>query len=154
MIAITAAWFALLEFGLRASGSRFPGSLYRPDATRFFRFRRNATAWMTIERDIFVRINNIGYHDKDRTLAKPPNVRRVAVLGDSNVAALYAPVELGLTESIAKGLPGFEVINFGAEGYGLAQDLVTLDNDAWAFHPAIVVLVVTPRTTIGKVCRS
>ena len=97
----------------------------------------------------FVQVNSDGLRDREHTKTKPPNTLRVAVLGDSFTEAIHVPVEqtfwsklerkLGNCNAI-KGKQKVEVINFGVQGYGTAQELVMLRKKVWDYNPDIVVL--------------
>ncbi|MCC3404352.1 MAG: SGNH/GDSL hydrolase family protein [Microcoleus sp. PH2017_10_PVI_O_A] len=97
----------------------------------------------------FVQVNSDGLRDREHTKTKPPNTLRVAVLGDSFTEAIHVPVEqtfwsklerkLSNCNSI-KGKQKVEVINFGVQGYGTAQELMMLRKKVWDYNPDIVVL--------------
>ncbi len=97
----------------------------------------------------FVRVNSDGLRDREHTKAKPPNTLRVAVVGDSFTEAIQVPLEqtfswklerkLGNCEAV-KGRKKVEVINFGVQGYGTAQELIMLRKKVWDYNPDIVVL--------------
>ncbi|MEZ2278272.1 MAG: SGNH/GDSL hydrolase family protein [Microcoleus sp.] len=97
----------------------------------------------------FVQVNSEGLRDREHTKAKPPNTLRVAVLGDSFTEAIHVPIEqtfwsklerkLANCEAV-KGRKKVEVINFGVQGYGTAQELVMLRKKVWDYSPDIVVL--------------
>ncbi|MEG5055349.1 MULTISPECIES: SGNH/GDSL hydrolase family protein [unclassified Microcoleus] len=97
----------------------------------------------------FVQVNSEGLRDREHTKAKPPNTLRVAVLGDSFTEAIHVPVEqtfwsklerkLGNCEAV-KGRKNVEVINFGVQGYGTAQELIMLRKKVWDYNPDIVIL--------------
>jgi hypothetical protein len=97
----------------------------------------------------FVQVNSEGLRDREHTKAKPPNTLRVAVLGDSFTEAIHVPVEqtfwsklerkLGNCPAV-KGRKNVEVINFGVQGYGTAQELMMLRKKVWDYSPDIVIL--------------
>jgi hypothetical protein len=98
----------------------------------------------------FVRVNSNGLRDdREHTKAKPPNTLRVAVLGDSFSEAIHVPIEqtfwsklerkLGNCAAV-KGRKNVEVLNFGVQGYGTAQELIMLRKKVWDYNPDIVVL--------------
>jgi len=97
----------------------------------------------------FVQVNSEGLRDGEHTKAKPPNTLRVAVLGDSFTEAIHVPVEqtfwsklerkLGNCQAV-KGRKNVEVINFGVQGYGTAQELIMLRKKVWDYSPDIVIL--------------
>ncbi|MEG5065910.1 SGNH/GDSL hydrolase family protein [Microcoleus sp. B3-A4] len=96
-----------------------------------------------------VQVNSEGLRDREHTKAKPPNTLRVAVVGDSFTEAIHVPVEqtfwsklerkLGNCEAV-KGRKNVEVINFGVQGYGTAQELIMLRKKVWDYSPDIVIL--------------
>ncbi len=97
----------------------------------------------------FVQVNKDGLRDREHTKTKPPNTLRVAVLGDSFTEAIHVPIEqtfwsklerkLGNCDAV-KGRKKVEVINFGVQGYGTAQQLMMLRKKVWDYSPDIVVL--------------
>ncbi|HEX2224484.1 MAG TPA: SGNH/GDSL hydrolase family protein, partial [Thermoanaerobaculia bacterium] len=92
--------------------------------------------------------NSLGYRDRERSLAKPPGVYRIVVIGDS-IAAGYqvertedvfpALLEAALREE-GRGAGGIEVLNFGVTGYNTAQEVETLRSRALRFDPDLVIL--------------
>lgn len=98
----------------------------------------------------FVRVNSNGLRDdREHTKAKPPNTLRVAVLGDSFTEAIHVPVEQTFWSKLerklgncvaVKGRKNVEVLNFGVQGYGTAQELIMLRKKVWDYNPDIVVL--------------
>jgi hypothetical protein len=75
----------------------------------------------------FLQVNSEGLRDREHAKTKNPNTLRVAVLGDS------------FSEAV-KGRKKVEVINFGVQGYGTAQELIMLRKKVWEYSPDIVVL--------------
>ncbi|TAE70092.1 MAG: SGNH/GDSL hydrolase family protein [Oscillatoriales cyanobacterium] len=97
----------------------------------------------------FVQVNSDGLRDREHTKTKPPNTLRVAVLGDSFTEAIQVPVEQTFWSKLerklgncgaVKGRKKVEVINFGVQGYGTAQELMMLRKKVWDYSPDIVVL--------------
>jgi len=104
-----------------------------------------------------VEVNPAGFRDLPRVRAKPPGTFRIAVLGDSQTEALQVEREetfaAVLEEELSscrtappgwagEGRPRFEVLNFGVAGYGTAQELLTLREEALAYDPDLVLLAV------------
>jgi hypothetical protein len=97
----------------------------------------------------FLQVNSEGLRDREHAKTKNPNTLRVAVLGDSFTEAVHVPIEqtfwsklerkLGNCEAV-KGRKKVEVINFGVQGYGTAQELIMLRKKVWEYSPDIVVL--------------
>src|SRR5262249_26814814 len=95
-----------------------------------------------------VRVNSAGFRGPEWTVAKPPGTFRIAVLGDSFTEAPQVAYEQTFC-SVLEGelarcgaLTGkkVQVLNFGTDGYGTAQELVTLRRHAWRYSPDLVVL--------------
>ncbi|MBD1883266.1 SGNH/GDSL hydrolase family protein [Microcoleus vaginatus] len=96
-----------------------------------------------------VQVNSEGLRDREHTKAKPPNTLRVAVVGDSFTEAIHVPVEQTFWSKLerklsncqaVKGRKNVEVINFGVQGYGTAQELMMLRKKVWDYSPDIVIL--------------
>lgn len=128
-------------------------------ATRGWKLRAGASGWQTDEGRAWVSVNRWGYRGADWTRVKPAGTLRIAVLGDSfiqaqQVAGQDTACEV-LQRALARMLPSFargryrglkqvEVMNFGVDGYGTAQELFTLVEDVWQFSPDIVLLAFFP----------
>lgn len=95
-----------------------------------------------------VRMNSAGFLDRERYRKKPENGLRIALLGDSFVEGLYlrdenrygAVMEEKLKQCPALQDKEVEVLSFGAQGYGTAQELMTLRHYVWDYDPDMVVL--------------
>lgn len=93
-----------------------------------------------------IRTNSHGLRDRERSLAKGPNVIRIAALGDSftfghgveGEQAWPSVLEGALNARAGSSL--FEVINFGVEGYSASDEAIVLRHKAMAWHPDAVVL--------------
>ncbi|MBB6143081.1 hypothetical protein HNQ77_001025 [Silvibacterium bohemicum] len=138
----------VIELGLHVAQSDFNPSLMTQDSERFIHLRPGAHGWWRGEGRSYVVINRYGFHDRDDlTIARPANTLRIAVLGSSVVEAVHVPMNESITSIIQNKLQEcpqrkwdkVEVLNFGTEGYGLAQQLMTLDKDVWRFDPQIIV---------------
>jgi hypothetical protein len=163
-LAIAACWsvvvLVLLEFGLRASGAKYAGSFYEPDATRYATFRPNAQGW-DVEGENYCRFNSLGMRDRERTVAKAPGTFRIAVFGDSTTAASETALENTMTQvaerilsrEAARAGKKVEVLNFGVGGYTLAQVYLYLRDKAWDFQPDAV-MVFTTSLSIQSAVRS
>ena len=96
----------------------------------------------------YVQINSQGLRDGEHSQGKPKNTLRIAVLGDSFTEAIHVPIgktfwyKLGRKFQSCPALKGqnVEVINFGVQGYGTAQELITLQKKVWAYAPDLVIL--------------
>jgi hypothetical protein len=160
LLAKIAGRAALLGFGillalvagevvLRVAGLAKP-AFYTYDRYRGWALRPGAAGWNTREGDAYVRINREGFRGPETSLAKPPNTIRIAVLGDSFAEAQQVPEDKTFSAVIGRALaqcPALagrkvQVLNFGVNGYGTTQELMTLRHQAWQFSPDIVVLAV------------
>lgn len=93
-----------------------------------------------------VTINSMGLRDREYTLAKPPGVTRIVMLGDSltfgwGVKMDDTPAKL-LEASLNAGLPkpGYEVINAGVGNYNSTMEVAYFLDHGQRFKPDIVVL--------------
>ncbi|MER2517009.1 MAG: hypothetical protein ABTR92_11535 [Candidatus Accumulibacter phosphatis] len=111
--------------------------------------------------DKMLTTNSWGMRDRERSLAKPSGVYRIAVLGPSLVMGSGVGDADTFTLMLEKRLnasdvaiPGrkVEVLNFGVAAYALTQQLATLDEKVFRFQPDAVIFTDTPRLatpTIG-----
>jgi lysophospholipase L1-like esterase len=137
----------LAELALRLIGVGYPLP-YAPDEYCGTRLRPGFQAWFTEEGRAFVRINSAGFRDRERSLPKPANTVRIAVLGDSYAEALQVPLERTfwhlleeeLTRRKTFGARRVEVLNFGVSGYGTAQELQVLRHYVLPYAPDVVLL--------------
>ncbi|NEP46955.1 MAG: SGNH/GDSL hydrolase family protein, partial [Okeania sp. SIO2H7] len=78
-----------------------------------------------------IRMNSAGFRDRERYRKKPANGLRIALVGDSFVEGLYlrdentygAVMERKLKQCPVLQDKEVEVLSFGAQGYGTAQEL-------------------------------
>jgi hypothetical protein len=149
--------FALLivEVTLRIAGfTYFNPSL--ADAELGYSLRPNAEGWWTREGRTYIKINSHGFRDRERTIAKPPDTFRVAILGDSFAEAFQVPLEKTFWSVMQQQLPAcsagtkknVEVLNFGVSGFSTARELVLLESRVWQYAPDLIVLLVTPGNDI------
>lgn len=145
----------LAEIVLRVAGYSYP-EFYALDQSRGYALRPRAEGWYRKEGEAYVRINSDGLRDQEHSLTKPPATIRIAVLGDSYPEALSVGMDEAFWSVMGKQLqqcdafPGkkIEVLNFGVSGYGTAQELLTLREQAWKYSPDIVMLAVTTNNDI------
>ncbi|MEG4273489.1 MULTISPECIES: SGNH/GDSL hydrolase family protein [unclassified Microcoleus] len=126
-----------------------PTRFHTSDPNLGWKLKPGASGEWNEEGASLVQVNSEGLRDREHTKAKPPNTLRVAVLGDSFTEAIHVPVEqtfwsklerkLGNCEAV-KGRKNVEVMNFGVQGYGTAQELIMLREKVWDYNPDIVVL--------------
>src|SRR5215813_3415481 len=139
---------AICEIGLRLFGFKYSGSTFTADQLLGWSLRLGASAWEVDEGFARSKINSHGYRDRERALSKPPDVYRVAALGDSLTEARQVDMDKTFT-SLAEGELNrrrccgerrAEVLNFGIGGFGTAQELLLLRERVWKFDPDMIVL--------------
>ncbi|HYY43173.1 MAG TPA: SGNH/GDSL hydrolase family protein, partial [Pyrinomonadaceae bacterium] len=149
------------EVALRIAGYTYP-VFYTTDNARGYALRPCMQGWYRKEGEAYVSINCQGLRDREHAFQKPPNTLRIAVVGDSYAEALQVPVadafwavlEDKLQACAALGGRKVEVINFGVSGYGTAQELITLEQQVWAYQPDVVLLAVTTNNDITDNARA
>lgn len=149
---VTLAFVGLLEVGMRLAGVRYEYSFYESDPVIYTTYRPNAEGWEVKEGENRVRINSLGMRDRERSVVPAPGTIRIALLGDSLVAATQVPLEKTMAQVLERALnnslgrPGqsFEVLNFAQGGSTLAQQYLMLRTRVWDFQPQIVMVFVSP----------
>lgn len=140
--------FVVAEVALRGMGFAYPvqtqsdfhlGYALVPDAT----WEHTSEGYSTVE------TNSFGFCDRPWVIEKPAGVKRIAVIGDSFVAALEVDQEKRFTNLIEAGLNSgadgqtkIEVMNFGQPGFGTAQELMVLRHKVMDFDPDMVILAI------------
>ena len=150
-LALFGVLFALTfgEVALRVSGFAGP-DLYNYDYWRGWGLRAGAAGWQRSEGDAIVSVNRYGFRGPAVTPEKPAGVYRIAVLGDSFTEAqqvnyhqsFSAVMQRRLGECPAMDGRKVQVLDFGVDGYGTAQEYLTLKHFVWKFSPDAVVLAI------------
>ncbi|MDH3628213.1 MAG: SGNH/GDSL hydrolase family protein [Acidobacteriota bacterium] len=113
------------------------------------RYRRNHETERFVpegDRVVALRFNRDGFRGPDREPLKPENTCRVAVIGDSHIAAIATPEEQTLVSRLETLLEDgdthrrWEVFNYGVSGGSTAQEMVVYQKIASRYDPDIVVL--------------
>ncbi|MGL5133444.1 MAG: SGNH/GDSL hydrolase family protein [Planktothrix sp.] len=152
--------FAVGEIGLRLANIQGLKNLPEPghavfspsfftqsDPDRGWSNLPGARGWWRYEGESYIAINSDGLRDKEYAIAKPKNTFRIAVLGDSFTLASQVAVESNYTSVLEKTLgkcqqfegKNIEVLNFGVDGYGTAQQLITLREKVGKYNPDLVI---------------
>jgi hypothetical protein len=139
--------FLVAEVAVRLSGLA-KVSLYTWDAYRGWGLKPGASGWQREEGAGFVSVNRAGFRGPEWTIAKPAATLRVAVVGDSFTEApqvAYEQTFCAVAERALGGCKGvgarkIQVMNFGTDAYGTAQELITLRRHVWQYSPDLVVL--------------
>jgi hypothetical protein len=87
------------------------------------------------------RTNSRGWRDVERSLDKPPGVRRIIALGDSFTFGQGVDLHERFTELVAERL-GCEVVNLGACAFGTDQEVLAFEHEGSAYAPDVVLLTV------------
>jgi lysophospholipase L1-like esterase len=90
-----------------------------------------------------ITINSRGMRDREYALAKEKNKKRIVVLGDSFTSGFGVPDNATFTKVMETILENHtEVLNFGVNGYGPTQELLTLQTKAIKYSPDLVIMVI------------
>lgn len=151
----------MLELGLRIGGVEF-ASHTRWDRHRGFAYAPNSEWVHDSEGEGHVRINQFGFRDENWPVDANEDTVRVAVLGDSFVAAHEVDEPERFTELLEDKLNAemegsgtdVNVMNFGVRGYGTAQELMTYRHVVRDFDPDVVLLAVFTGNDIVNNCRA
>jgi lysophospholipase L1-like esterase len=92
--------------------------------------------------------NSQGYRDREHSVAKPPGVYRIVVLGDSVAAGLHVERNEDIFPPMLEQLLNqrglhAEVINLAVSGYNTQQEVETLAERGLQYHPDLVLVAYT-----------
>jgi lysophospholipase L1-like esterase len=143
--ATLALCLAGLELGLRAFWDGFylkeSKGYAAPSATRGWMNRPGITAvYGEPEFRIEVTHNSRGFRGPEVPASKPPGKIRVLVLGDSFTYGIGVADDETFSARLAQLDPRLEVLNTGVNGYGTAQELLSLRDDGLALRPDLVLV--------------
>src|SRR4030095_8620034 len=89
--------------------------------------------------------NAHGYVDEDHTYEKSPTTYRIVIIGDSVASGLSRTTKFGMvlenrltTHAAPQRGRTYEVIVLARSGYATAQELVLLEEEAFQYHPDVV----------------
>lgn len=125
-----------------------PSFFTRSDPILGWSNQPGAKGWWRYEGESYVEINSDGLRDQEHAIPKPPNTVRIAVLGDSFTLASQVSQQQNYTSVLEKTLSScqnlkgkkIEALNFGTDGYGTSQELLTLREKVWKYNPDWVIL--------------
>jgi len=141
----------LIEAALRLVGAGiFDDQFLTGDVNRGWSLKPAFSGWTLGENQLWVTINRDGLRDREHALDVPADTVRVAVLGDSYMQGVNVPLEKTFPSYLEAALAPcatrvgkkVETVNFGVEGYGTAQELLTFQHHAVRYKPAVVLLAV------------
>lgn len=108
--------------------------------------------------EVALRFNREGMRDEDFAVAKPAGTRRVAVIGDSMIAAIASDEEQTLVRRLESHLNQtsdagrWQVMNFGVSGSSTGQELVLYRERVCKYRPDIVVCAFCVANDLGDNC--
>lgn len=125
-----------------------PSFFTQSDPNRGWSNRPGAKGWWQYEGESYVEINSDGLRDQEYSISKPKNTFRIAILGDSFTLASQVPAQANYTSVLEKTLGNcqkfkgkkIEVLNFGVDGYGTAQQLITWREKVKKYNSDLVIL--------------
>jgi lysophospholipase L1-like esterase len=147
---IMAVQFGLFEVALRTWGSSeaapaFQG-LFIADPDIGYRLKPGAhVRFTTAEFDTEIAINGAGVRDDEEIGPKPPNERRILILGDSLVLSVQVGFRQTFGELLEQRLNArssairYRVINGGVQGYGPVEERLFFHSVARGLQPDIVI---------------
>lgn len=100
------------------------------------------------------KINSLGMRDIERTVAKPANTYRIAVLGCSQTEGRQVPIEKTYCQLLEKQLNNesktirYEVLNFAVSAYSLGQEYLCLRHKVLQFQPDLVIFTARPNSIL------
>src|SRR5947199_81418 len=95
--------------------------------------------------------NNVGARARRDTAATTaPGTTRVLVSGDSFAAGSRVPQESAWPAVLEAADPGLEVVNFGVDGYSLAQSLLRYRGVGASLAHDVVILTLSPRADLWR----
>ena len=137
----------IAEIALRVIGYSYP-IFYQTDPVLGYSPIPHGEGWSWPENKVYVQYNSEGFRDTDHSTDKPPDTIRIAVIGDSFTEGRQVPLEetyWRVAQHLLENRAAFagkkiEMINFGVEGYGTVEELLTLRDRVWKYSPDVVLL--------------
>lgn len=133
-------------------------SIYEPDSIALYRLAAGSRKVMR-RRDppVLVEVDSQGFRGRD--FAPRTSARRLAVFGDSFIAAEFSSLEETFVEQLRLRVgeqlqDSVEAINVGVAGYGPDQSLRRMSRDLARLSPDLIVLAVFPFNDFGDLLRN
>ena len=129
----------------KVSGGSLSLLMPNPRGSGSYRLKPHLNETAEVEgRTIAIRTNRFGMRWRDVDKKKRPGVKRLAVFGDSFAFGCWSnSIEESFTGIVDRELApgGIEVLNFGAGGYGVADEELLLEEEVLGFEPDAVLIV-------------
>lgn len=105
----------------------------------------NGYAPVNTSRPVRQRLNSRGYRDLERSLAKPPGVRRVLSLGDSFAWGVGVEIDDAYPRRLERALDrrdggDWQVINLAKPGMNTVDEAAELETEGFAYSPDVVLV--------------
>jgi len=144
--------FILLEVILHVALGRAPQILYEPHANYLAHFKPNMDLAYTLAGNFRLQTNAFAFRDDRSKYDERP---KIIVYGDSNIAALFAPIEETFPRRLENYLKErFTVINAGVPGFGPDQSFLRMQDEIPLFKPTWVILHVFADNDYGDLLRN
>lgn len=120
-------------------------SLFEYSSSLGWQLIPNKTGFFTSKHEFRTKIsiNSAGMRDKEYPMTRPAGKKRIILLGDSFTSSFGVPDSEAFAKVMEeKLLTGTEVLNFGVNGYGPAQELLLLQSRAMKYRPDMVIMVI------------
>jgi lysophospholipase L1-like esterase len=150
LVVVTLAYW---EMGVRVIGkTAFPLLRTDPEVGSIHVKNYSGLAWDALSaRKNYIHTNSIGYVGDDVAFLKPTSTIRIAMLGDSGLAALQVDYYNNFTRLLENALntsgvcapKHFEVMNFGVGSAGTFTEYQTYKKKIAQFHPDYVFVLFT-----------
>ena len=144
---------AFLEVGVRTiAHTAFPLLRTDPEVGSIMVKNYSGYAWDELShRKNYIRTNSVGYVGEDVTLMKPTSTIRIAMLGDSGIAALQVDYRKNFVHLLEQHLNAsstcgayprqYEVMNFGIGSAGTFTEYQTYKKKIAQFKPDLVIVM-------------
>src|SRR5262249_40740344 len=144
LLGTVALFLVLLELVFRLAGVSVGtvqinrGTVRRSSNPRLaFELRPGAV----LHAEVDYRINGEGLRNPETPVARPPGVKRIAVVGDSIAFGYWVAEEQAFPRQLERMLGGsVEVLDFAVPGYNLDQEIETLRVKAFDYSPDLVLV--------------
>jgi lysophospholipase L1-like esterase len=94
-----------------------------------------------VRSEVDYRISSEGLRNPETPMAKPPGVRRIAVVGDSIAFGYWVAEDQAFPRQLERMLgDSVQVLDFAVPGYNLDQEIETLRAKAFDYSPDLVVV--------------
>lgn len=116
--------------------------VYHPDLGWFNRPGYRAVLQGPDENESVIAINSHGLREEEAGYEKPPDKKRIIVLGDSFAWGYGLKEEERFSDLLKGKFPGLQMINMGVVGYSTDQECVLLEKEGLKYRPDTLLVLV------------